>query len=263
MLIKPQELVHSDRDIRTRNVQYNPAVPFNQENAACRCEWGVAGHDGLAKAEVVIVVDVLSFCTCVDIALARGAIIFPYPWKDSTARAFAKMQRAELAGRRGEARYSLSPASFLDAPTGLRCVLPSPNGAMLALRATTTGAAVLSGCLRNAEAVAKAARKLGSSFNVCPAGERWPDGSLRPSIEDWFCAGAVLKLLPGTKSPEAVAAIAAFESSQHTLLESLTASGSGRELIARGFAKDVELAAQFNVSEHVPKLEQNSFVAQS
>lgn len=238
-------------------------TPFNQENAACRCEWGIVGHDALAKADVVIAVDVLSFSTCVDVAIGRGVTILPYPWKDSTASEFAIAQDAELAGRRGEARYSLSPASFLDAPAGLRCVLPSPNGAMLTLRAEATGATVFAGCLRNAEAVAKAAQRLGSTFNVCPAGERWPDGSLRPAIEDWLGAGAILRWLPGVKSPEAAAAIAAFESGRHALREILAASGSGRELIAIGFMQDVELAAQFNVSEHVPKLEQKSFVALS
>jgi 2-phosphosulfolactate phosphatase len=53
-------------------------MPFNQETAACRCEWGVIGHDALAPAEVVIVVDVLSFSTCVDIAVGCGATIFAW-----------------------------------------------------------------------------------------------------------------------------------------------------------------------------------------
>jgi 2-phosphosulfolactate phosphatase len=84
---------------------------------------------------------------------------------------------------------------------------------------------------------------------------------LRPSIEDWLGAGAILRLLPGAKSPEAAAAIAAFESAQNTLREELEACISGRELVEKGFAQDVELAAQFNVSEHVPRLEQRSFIA--
>jgi 2-phosphosulfolactate phosphatase len=79
----------------------------------------------------VIVVDVLSFSTCVDVAVSRAASIFPYPWKDAAAGQFATRHQAELAGARGRARYSLSPVSFVDAPAGLRCVLPSPNGAAL------------------------------------------------------------------------------------------------------------------------------------
>jgi 2-phosphosulfolactate phosphatase len=68
-------------------------------------------------------------------------------------------------------------------------------------------------------------------------------------------------MLPGAKSPEAAAAMAAFESAQNTLRETLEACSSGRELVERGFGQDVELAAQLNVSAHVPKLEKKSFIA--
>ena len=34
-------------------------TPFNQHDAACRCEWGVDSLDALERADVVIVVDVL------------------------------------------------------------------------------------------------------------------------------------------------------------------------------------------------------------
>jgi 2-phosphosulfolactate phosphatase len=68
-------------------------------------------------------------------------------------------------------------------------------------------------------------------------------------------------LLPGAKSPEAAAAIAAFESAQNNLFKELEACSSGRELVERGFPQDVQLAAQFNVSEHVPKLEGRAFIA--
>ena len=106
---------------------------FDQRSAQCRCEWGVNGLGELAIADVIIVVDVLSFSTCVDIAVGRNVAIIPYAWKDASAKAFAREHGAELAGRRGEDRFSLSPASFLEAPAGLRCVLPSPNGAALTL----------------------------------------------------------------------------------------------------------------------------------
>ena len=138
-------------------------------------------------------------------------------------------------------------------------MLPSPNGAALALRAAATDAVVLTGCLRNASAVASAAAALGETFNVCPAGERWPDGSLRMAVEDWLASGAILRRLPGTRSPEAAAAIASFEAGQHAIEELLTASASGRELIDRGFAIDVALAAAVDGSGHAPRLENGAF----
>src|SRR5438477_2943603 len=183
-------------------------TPFSQEAWACRCEWGPSAVVALAPADVTIVVDVFSFTTCVDVATSRGAAILPYPWNDASAAEFARAQRAELAGRRRQAQYSLAPASYLEAPEGLRCVLPSPNGAQVTLAAARTATVILAGSLRNARAVAEAAQRLGSTFNVIPAGERWPDGSLRPALADWLGAGAGLRGLPGGRSPAAGSAVA-------------------------------------------------------
>ncbi|MEO1146213.1 MAG: hypothetical protein AAFY26_11535 [Cyanobacteria bacterium J06638_22] len=91
---------------------------------------------------------------------------------------------AELATKQGTGKYSLSPASLLSIPQGTRLVLPSPNGSTLSL---ATGATLtIVGCLRNARAVASAARRYGSKITVIPAGERWSDRSLRPALEDWM-----------------------------------------------------------------------------
>jgi 2-phosphosulfolactate phosphatase len=236
---------------------------FDQHRFACRCEWGVAGVDALAPADVTIVVDVLSFSTCVDIAASRGAAILPYPFKGTSAVQFAREHQAEVALARGDGRYSLSPATFLDAPSGLRCVLPSPNGAELTLRAARGPTRVLAGCLRNAGAVAAAAKRMGRTFNVCPAGERWPDGAPRPAIEDWLGAGAILRALPGSRSPEASAAVATFEACAGELEALLRGSASGLELIARGYPADVELARALSVSDSVPVFDGHAYVAAS
>jgi 2-phosphosulfolactate phosphatase len=136
----------------------------------------------------------------------------------------------------------------------------SPNGAALTIHAAARTPVVLAGCLRNAAVVANRARQLGSTFNVCPAGERWPDGSLRPAIEDWLGAGAILRHLPGQKSPEALLAVAVFESAAPGLADVLARSSSGRELIERGFAHDVELAVALDVSPHVPRYDGGAFI---
>ena len=125
-------------------------MTFDQAAFEIRCEWGENGVARLAPiSDVVIIVDVLSFSTCVDIAVGRGAVVYPYRWKDaSRAREYADSIGAELAGSRSsESRYSLSPLSMLDSSAGTKLVLPSPNGSNLTL---STGKAVtLAGCLRN------------------------------------------------------------------------------------------------------------------
>jgi 2-phosphosulfolactate phosphatase len=236
-------------------------TPFSQDAWACRCEWGVAAVAALAPADVTIVVDVFSFTTCVDVAASRGAAILPYPWADPSAAAFAKTHGAELAGKRGQARYSLAPESYLNASAGLRCVLPSPNGAQVTLAAAAAGASnILAGSLRNARAVAEAAQTRGASVNVIPAGERWSDGTLRPALEDWLGAGAILRWLPGKRSPEADAAVALFERHRACLIETLERCGSGRELEARGHHGDKEIAGQLDVSASVPRFDGLAFV---
>jgi 2-phosphosulfolactate phosphatase len=140
-------------------------------------------------------------------------------------------------------------------------VLPSPNGAGVSLAAAGTRSAVFAACLRNARAVAEAARRAGTSFNVIPAGERWIDGTLRPCLEDWLGAGAVLDHLPGTRSPEAAAAVALFEGYRDSLHETLRQCASGRELVERGQLNDIALAVDLDASACVPRFDGLAFVA--
>jgi 2-phosphosulfolactate phosphatase len=241
--------------------------PFDQQTWACRCEWGAAAVAALAPADVTIVVDVFSFTTCVDVAVSRGAAILPHrwihphPWQAPEAIEFARAHGAELAGKRRHATYSLAPESYVNAPQGLRCVLPSPNGAEVTLAAALVAPVVLAGSLRNARAVAHAAQQIGQTFNVIPAGERWADGSLRPAIEDWLGAGAILRWLPGSRSPEADAAISTFEHLHDGLIETLDHCQSGRELHERGHDRDKFLAGDLDVSTCVPRFDGVAFVA--
>ncbi len=250
--------------------QHDPTTAYDtQTGFDARFEWGMDGVRRLAPvSDVVVIVDVLSFSTCVDVAVSRGAMVFPYRWRDGSAAAFAREQGAELAVSRGrttrEQPYSLSPASLETLPEGVRLVLPSPNGATLAVLAADAGAAVIAGCLRNAHAVAAAARSLGQTITVIAAGERWDgdDASLRPAIEDMIGAGAILAALrPTTPSPEAIAAIAVYAAAAAALPPFIAACSSGRELALLGYAADVEIAAQHNMSETVPLLRNGAFVS--
>jgi 2-phosphosulfolactate phosphatase len=207
----------------------------------------------LARAcPVVVVVDVLRFTTAVEVGVTRGAVMVPRRWEEG---------RGPAAGTRaaGPGPYSLSPASLLGVPAGIRVELPSPNGATVALAAADAGAVVLAGCLRNASAVGAAARALGGPVGVVAAGERRGDGSLRPAVEDLVGAGAVLHAAEGLASPEARAAVAAFRDAAGDLHGLLAACVSGRELAARGLAADLALAAELDVSTVVPRLHGGGF----
>jgi 2-phosphosulfolactate phosphatase len=240
---------------------YAERVTFDQAEFAIRCEWGLRGVRELAPiSEVTLLVDVLSFTTALDIAAARGAVVFPYPLKNPAAANYAEALDAQLASAVRSIGYSLSPASLESLPAQYRLVLPSPNGAALAFAAGN--GVVLAGCLRNASAVAGMAARLGSTFAVIPAGETWDTGELRPSLEDCIGAGALIASLPGARSPEAELAAASFERFRGDLAGALRKSASGKELLERGFARDLELAAAYDVSEHVPRLRDRAFTGE-
>jgi len=221
----------------------------------------MAGIEQLAPADAIIIVDVLSFTTSVDVALSRGVTVFPYRWRDDTAAVYAAERNAQLAKgrRRSRDEYSLAPSSLVEAPSGLRLVLPSPNGSTLAFQAMANGAKVAAGSLRNAASVAAWSQASGRPITVIPAGERWPDGSLRPSIEDLVGAGAIISHLSGDRSPEADIAVAAYERVSDRLFDKVLACSSGRELAEGGFQDDIALATALDVSEAVPVLEDDSF----
>ena len=235
-------------------------MTFDQSGFAIRCEWGARGLAELVPtSDVIVIVDVLSFTTAVDVATARGASVFPYPLKDDSAARYADSMHAELASPDRTGGYSLSPQSLLSLPHGCRLVLPSPNGPALAYRADHP--VVFAACLRNVSAVARAAASLGEKISVIPSGERWETDELRPCLEDWIGAGAVISDLPGTRSPEAELAASAFVHFRDGLPDALRATGAGRELIERGFEADVEIAAAWNVSHSAPRLISTAFTA--
>lgn len=232
-----------------------------QDGYDVRLEWGREGVALLgAQCAVLVIVDVLSFCTAVDVAVGRGATVLPLPWADERAADAAARAGAVPAGDRYAPGPSLSPTSLRALPAGTRLALPSPNGAELCALAQRSAAHVLAGCLRNAAAVARTAQRLarGGPIGLVPAGERWalPDGPMRPALEDVVGAGAIAAVLPGAFSPEAELAAAGFDAARRRGLRGvLAASASGRELTADGFAADITLAAAHDTSEAAPHLQ--------
>ncbi len=236
---------------------------MKQSQFDIRCEWGQQGVEILREeCDLIVIVDVLSFSTCVSIACQQGAKVFPSGVSGDLAQQLTKQEKAVLAIKRsqwqsGSSDLCLSPGSMMSLKAGDRVVLPSPNGSTLSQLAGSTP--VLTGCLRNAKAVAVAAMHLGSTIGVIPAGERWEDNSLRPAWEDLVGAGAIINELDGERSPEAAVAEMAYLSVMGEVLERMLKTVSGRELVERGFAEDVHLACEENVDSVAPKLVHGAF----
>jgi 2-phosphosulfolactate phosphatase len=241
---------------------------FDQSGYSVKVEWGQRGaREAAARGDIIIIVDVLSFSSTTVAALHHGAQIYPFPPPiGEESRKYAATLGAEMVLGRAEAArtggYTLSPVSFKENDRGKKFVLCSLNGAACTESAKNVSA-LLIGALVNAAAAAKAANELqqktGSAITIVPCGERWDsplpsENGMRPGIEDYLGAGAILQTLNGNFSPEADVCRAAFASCQHNLTELISKSGSGRELIERGFEADVEFCRQLNTHTEVPVL---------
>jgi 2-phosphosulfolactate phosphatase len=237
-----------------------------QQDYDVRLEWGLPAAEYLAAdVDCVVIVDVMSFSTCVSLANDRGAFIYPWPWKDDTARAYAEKingHAASLDRKFTQQTFSLSPSSMHKLPANGRLVLPSPNGASISLAARqNSGAHVFSACLRNMQATAKACSAF-KTILVIACGERWPDNSLRPALEDYVAAGGVIAALQGRNpSPEAKAAVAVYQYERLSHFTALKDCISAQELIKRGYPEDVGLCLQADVSDQANQMQADHYAA--
>jgi 2-phosphosulfolactate phosphatase len=240
------------------------ADPYSQLAYRCRLEWGVGGAIRAARrGDIIVIVDVLSFSTSTAIACDLGASIVPAA-DDIEANELAQQFGYEVAVRRQDVprlgRYSLSPVSFTDAHFTRPIVLPSPNGATASL-ASNLGGTVLIGAFVNARAVTDAVNRLletDGAITLVACGERWPeaqaDGRIRFALEDFLGAGALANAIDVEKSPEALAAAAAYRALEKNLIDIVSKCGSANELHAIGYERDVEIALSIDYCDSVPSL---------
>lgn len=262
-----------------------------QEGYGVRFDWGPTAAATLAAgAGALVVVDVLSFTTSVSVATGRGISVIPFPLGGEGAADAAREFDAALAVRRAELSaahpWSLSPRSLMDAPYTPRLLLPSPNGSAIAASVRSSQAApiagvthevtgdsspdapvVLAGCLRNVAATVAWLRSSGHGDGDRPvwliaAGERWPDGTLRPAVEDHLGAGALARGLGAagcSLSPEAESAARLFGSTVD-LAGTVERCASGRELAAMGFPDEAAIASDLDADDHASLLAGAMFV---
>jgi 2-phosphosulfolactate phosphatase len=247
-------------------------APFEPwpESVEVHLEWGPTGARLAGdRGDVVVIVDVLSFSTSVALAVARGATVLSYSPSEIEAMggrdAAARSLCAEIVAKdrtATAARFSLSPASLGEIAPGDRVVFTSLNGAVCT-SAAANAPRVLVGALTNRAAIASAVddllrRGVAERCTIVPAGERWTSvadelDSLRPAVEDLLGAGAIVDALAGLRrSPEAGTAAAAFAVWCDDIGTAVRSGVSGRELIARGFPDDVELALGIDTVDAAP-----------
>lgn len=216
--------------------------PFDQSAYQVRFEWGVAGLQRLAPADVIVVVDVLRFSSIVTDAVASGRTV--------------ALADAERWSRNGAAVVTAAAAA--GEPT------------------------VLLGSLRNASAVARAVlelqnrRQQRTSVTVIAAGELTDAGDLRFAVEDQLGAGTIIAALSDLgadhTSPEAAAVCESARGLRRAMRHLLTASGSAKE-IAEGVSATARIeaaglvptataaAAEVDATDDVPVLSDGVFVA--
>lgn len=246
-----------------------PGDVYAQQNYRCRLDWGWRGaREAAERGDIVVIVDVLRFSSAVATAVEHGASVYPCAM-DADVASIAAEHGATAGGKslHDDARFSLSPSTFVDAPSGTRVVLPSLNGAMCSVRASAA-THVYAASLLNATAVASEVSRLldGGTLDVSviACGERWrddnEDGDLRFAIEDYLGAGAVLSAIPQERSPEASVCVAAFEGARTQVAALLWDSASGRELRAMGLEREVVDCGRLDVYGAVPVLRDGWYV---
>ena len=175
-----------------------------QTDFALRLDWGPTGAGAISSAcDVAVVVDVLSFTTTVTVAADRGIGVLPYRWgDDGGAQAVAAAHGATLAVGRSRARHGEVSLSPLERAGGAGS---APARAAVAQRLHDQRPAGGSGARGRRRQPAEPLRGSGLAAGpvrdgdlrvalIC-AGERWPDGTLRPAVEDLWGAGALVDLL--------------------------------------------------------------------
>ncbi len=232
-------------------------------------DWGIEGmRYALRNHNIIVVVDTLRFSTAVVTAVAHGFTIHPVADRKS-GEVLASSIGANLAGKPGESKYTISPHSYLESAheDNREVVLFSPNGANCSALAGRDNVAYV-GCLLNAKTIGgyitAIARSMNTNVTIIAAGEQravdtgerivYEKRAAYPvfAIEDYLGSGAIICYSDLQKSAEAQVCQWAFERSTKMLIELMLDSFSGRYLVQNNLREDVEHAARLNLYDVIP-----------
>ncbi|ACZ43079.1 conserved hypothetical protein [Thermobaculum terrenum ATCC BAA-798] len=241
----------------------------------CTLDWGPEGLlEAVRREDIVVLVDVLRFCSTAVAAVRAGVRIIPALGR-LEAEGLAAALKLPVVSSSKEGYEAGKPT---DSPlwyqryavAGTRVVYPSSNGGRL-LSSVRDYPYVVLGALLNASAAARYASalagSLGKGVTVVAAGELSTDFDpespprLLFAAEDLLGAGAVIDALSADLSAEATVALGAWESCVQDRTKLLLTSWSGRHLQSTGRQEEVEYCAQLDVTEVVPILRHGEIVA--
>lgn len=220
---------------------------------------------GHLTGRCVVVFDVLRATTSIAAALAAGVReIRVYDRLDAAARAAEAFGPGRLLA--GEEKclpppgFDLgnSPAAFVPGQHTGRVMFMSTTNGTRAIAAARGAAAVLTGALVNADAVARAVTRLANAGGAGPRGITLLCAGTGGTVamEDLLGAGAVIESLRGhgdvcLDSDVARVASRLFLAARGDLRTALSESTGGRNVIAAGLGADVDFCARLNVIEAV------------
>ena len=213
--------------------------------------WGAEWQNWEANPpDIAVVVDVLTFSTVIDVALAARLKCFVPP-VDASSSVYPG---ALWTGRREAGGISLSPDSMSGLPTGCEVAFQSPNGGACVRSMLGQVLTVAIGCMRNAGAMADwIGTRERARVALVACGERWPNRSMRPALEDWLGVGAIAVCLPlSSLSVNACAARVAYLDAENRLDEVLYETRSGQELLERGYPADIKWTQAIDALRAVP-----------
>lgn len=232
----------------------------------CTLECGPEGASlAAARGDIIVIVDVLCFTTCVGLAVSRQAEVYPCSESDDVFTladnlgGVAGVRRREVPQR---GMYSLSPPTYLNIQSGTKVLLRSPNGAFCSLKAAPSSL-VLAGALVNARAIGDAAVReatdSGHDITVVACGEardpQHPAAGARFALEDYLGVGAIIAHIGVQKSIEAQVCEETFLRYRDRLLDLLLECQSGKEQVDYGYRCDVDYSAQLDILDSVPMLD--------
>ena len=217
-----------------------------------------------------VVVDVLRASTSIVTLLERGVpAVIPAAGVEEARALRERLPGPLLCGEQGGLPppgfdYGNSPAEFAAATLdGRPAILATSNGTRI-LNDLADAPAVLVGALVNREAAAYALLALAAKYGceatiVCAAAPSGRSIALEDALGAGAIAEAALRLDPSLQPTDAALfARDAFLAAAAGLRTALASARHGVELIAAGFAADVEHCARLDVSSVVPLLERDA-----